>query len=47
MTTQHKKTRIESDSMGEIPVPAEAYWVHKQNVLFIILLSAEIKCRKN
>src|ERR1700744_2831835 len=26
MATQSKKTRIESDSMGEIEVPADAYW---------------------
>lgn len=32
------KTRIESDSMGEITVPADKYWEHKPSARFITLI---------
>jgi fumarate hydratase class II len=31
------KFRIEKDTMGEVQVPADKYWEHKQNVLETIL----------
>jgi fumarate hydratase class II len=31
------KFRIEKDTMGEVQVPAEKYWEHKQNDPEIIL----------
>ena len=46
MTAQHisTKTRIETDSFGEIEVPVNAYWARRHSVPCKILILALKKC---
>ena len=42
---QSAKTRIETDSMGAVEVPADRYWGLRRSARFIISISATTACR--